>query len=91
MIVRITVAIAAAVALSGCEESTSPQYTIDRALQREIFKECLTALPAGPVSTKYNDWDEVVEACYHSAGYMARRCYENCPPAATVKSGGDHG
>jgi len=35
----------------------------DRCLQRVIFKECMNSLPAGPVSTHYNDWDEVVGAC----------------------------
>jgi hypothetical protein len=35
----------------------------DRCLQREIFKECMNSLPAGPVSTHYNDWDEVVKEC----------------------------
>ena len=35
----------------------------DRCLEREIFKECMNSLPAGPVSTHYNDWDEVVKAC----------------------------
>ena len=35
----------------------------DRCLQRVIFKECMNSLPAGPVSTHYNDWDDVVGAC----------------------------
>ena len=45
----------------------------DQCLQREIFKECLTVVPAGPLATKYNDWDEVVIECRRSANYMAQR------------------
>lgn len=33
--------------------------------------ECLRTAPAGPQSTKYNDWDEVVEACGSEAYYIA--------------------
>jgi len=46
------------------DENTSIQ---DRCLQRVVFKECMNSLPAGPVSTHYNDWDEVVEACENVA------------------------
>jgi hypothetical protein len=45
----------------------------DRCLQREIFKECMNSLPAGPVSTHYNDWDEVVEACGNVARSHSRK------------------
>lgn len=45
----------------------------DMCLQREIFNECMKNLPAGPVATKYNDWDEVVSECRHSAYYLAKR------------------
>jgi hypothetical protein len=44
----------------------------DRCLQREIFKECMNSLPAGPVSTHYNDWDEVVKACENVAWSHSR-------------------
>jgi hypothetical protein len=43
--------------ITSCEKKdrTMP----DKCLQREIFKECMESLPAGPASTHYNDWDEV--------------------------------
>ena len=30
-------------------------------------------LPAGPVATKYNDWDEVISECRITSYYMAQR------------------
>jgi len=42
-------------------------------LQREIFKECLESLPAGPISTHYNDWDEVVKECRKTAYSNSKR------------------
>lgn len=35
----------------------------DQCLRRELFNECMKALPAGPVATHYNDWDDVVSEC----------------------------
>lgn len=62
--------------LAGCEH---PRYELDQELRLTIFKECMSALPAGPISTKYNDWDEVVYECRQTATYMAQRCIEYCP------------
>ena len=45
----------------------------DMCLQREIFKECLESLPAGPISTHYNDWDEVVKECRKTAYSNSKR------------------
>jgi hypothetical protein len=45
----------------------------DKCLQREIFKECMESLPAGPASTHYNDWDEVVSQCREVAYYHSLR------------------
>ena len=41
---------------------------VDQCLRAELFKQCMASLPQGPVSTKYNDWDEVVDSC-ESASY----------------------
>ena len=46
---------------------------IDKCMQREIFNECMKTLPAGPVATKYNDWDEVVGECRTSSYYLSAR------------------
>jgi hypothetical protein len=54
--------------LVGCNRE--PRY-VDQEKRRIIFKECLTALPAGPQQTKYNDWDDVVQACETTAYYQS--------------------
>jgi hypothetical protein len=64
--------------LAACDHNTvgTPRdkvFVSDQCLYREIFKECLSVVPAGPLATKYNDWDEVVAECRHSAYYMAQR------------------
>jgi len=70
----IVVAVVAG-ALAGCSKGgvLEPQYGYDQCLRREILKECMVALPAGPVSTKYNDWDEVVAECGTQASRLAWR------------------
>ena len=63
-------------ALAGCAPPES-RTSNDQCLRAKIFKECLVALPAGPASTKYNDWNEVVAACENSAYYQSLRKREN--------------
>lgn len=36
-------------------------------IAERIFLECLKSAPAGPNVTKYNDWDELVDACEDAA------------------------
>ena len=67
-----------AVTLSACDNGTInvlPDKVVitDQCLRREIFKECLTVVPPGPLAAKYNDWDEVIIECRHSAYYMSQR------------------
>ena len=45
----------------------------DQCIARSAFVECLKSLPAGPQSTKYNDWDDVVEECRRTAFFLAKR------------------
>ena len=52
----------------------------NQCLRREIFNECMKILPSGPVSTKYNDWDEVVSECGNQAYYMSHRIKSTIPP-----------
>lgn len=61
-----------ALALYGCDPVDSPWET-DQELRREIFFQCLQALPKGPESTRYNDWSEVVEECGDQAYHMAQK------------------
>lgn len=75
--------IASILALAACgkhsSETTAYASDVDEVvitnmcLQRELFNECMKNLPAGPQATKYNDWDEVVSECRHTAYYLAKR------------------
>lgn len=67
-----------AVFLVGCEPYVHP-YRENRCMQADLFQQCMKSLPAGPVSTHYNDWDEVVEQCRISAGAMAWRHISEIP------------
>lgn len=57
--------LATLILLAGCGRAAVDAN--DQCLRREIFNECLRVLPAGPLSTKYNDWAEVVNACASQA------------------------
>jgi hypothetical protein len=63
--------------LGGC--SPDPQ-TVDQCMRREIFQQCMKALPAGPSATKYNDWDEVVAQCDSVAHYQSLRRWSRVKP-----------
>lgn len=52
---------------------------VNSCLHRELFNECMKALPAGPVATKYNDWDEVVAECRQGSRYLAKRARRHVP------------
>ena len=76
--------------LVGCENKT-PSYQDDPELRREIFKECMKLLPAGPKETVYNDWDEVVAECDSVAYYQAKVCVKNCLQLAHNNRGQENG
>lgn len=72
---KLLTVIPIALLITGCdypERSWGP----DQCLRQELFKQCLAALPAGPVSTEYNDWDEVVSKCETSSYYQSLRSTE---------------
>lgn len=54
----------------GCEAGI---HIADQCLRAELFKSCMAALPAGPLATKYNDWDEVVSECGSQSYYQSQR------------------
>lgn len=68
-----------AISLSACSEESNrvpsggDRVIVDQCLRSDLFKQCLSLLPAGPAATKYNDWDEVVSACGNQAYYQALR------------------
>jgi len=66
-----------AVTITACDvkEMVDPDLspTVDQCLREQLFQSCMAALPAGPQSVKYNDWDEVVDSCRDSAYYGSKR------------------
>ena len=68
--------------LAACSKDDKPfidERVSNLCLQREIFNECMKMLPAGPVATKYNDWDEVVRECGKQAYYLSIRKESTIP------------
>lgn len=61
--------------LGGC---TAEFGVVDEKLRQELFFKCMQVAPAGPQSTKYNDWAELVEECGRQARYMTTKCIKNC-------------
>ena len=66
---KVAILIVAAL-LSGCNKD--PQK-VDQCIRTKLFESCMRSLPAGPVSTQYNDWDEVVNECENAAYYQSLR------------------
>jgi hypothetical protein len=62
-------------ALSGCGY---PHYESDNQEKQAFFFKCLQELPAGPETTKYNDWNEIVSECAQQAAWMTQKCVKNC-------------
>lgn len=63
-------------ALTACADPIDPTkstYATDQCLRAELFAKCMAAIPAGPISPKYNDWDEVVGECGSAARYQSVR------------------
>ena len=68
--------------LIACGQDDKPfidERVANQCLRREIFNECMKILPAGPLATKYNDWDEVVAECGSQAYYMSQRIKSTIP------------
>lgn len=76
---RAMKAIAIAVVLAGCDARIQTSTT-DQCMRAELFQACMRSLPAGPASTKYNDWDEVVDSCSTTAYFQAQRRTEHVKP-----------
>ena len=62
---KILLSLLFALALVGCKEvkEITEKNMPDQCLRRELFNECMKALPGGPIASHYNDWDEVVSEC----------------------------
>ena len=55
----------------------APRWETDNAIYKEEYYQCINNLPAGPESTVYNDWDEVMEECQYLAHKFSTYC-TNC-------------
>jgi len=63
--------------MSVSEIDKGEKSSIDQCLRATLFQQCLKALPAGPLATKYNDWDEVVKECANVARFQSARKLKN--------------
>ena len=66
--------------LCGCTDVVT-----DQCLRVELAFDCLRALPAGPETTTFNDWAEVVALCDYNAVYQAKRLRQYVKPECTVQ------
>lgn len=82
---RYALALILALSVSACDAPDEPSYATNQQKRQELFQACLKALPAGPQTTHYNDWDEVVDSCESAAYYQSKYCYKNCPPEEKAK------
>lgn len=64
--------------MTACRAFEVSEYKTDSVLERELFFECMRALPTGPKQTKYNDWDEVVIECRRTAHQFSTECVKYC-------------
>lgn len=61
-------------ALAACKPEATPEDDLRGVLRLRLNQRCIDTLPAGPVSTHYNDWDEVVAACAEHSYYVSNTC-----------------
>ncbi len=75
---RLALCLIVPLLLAGCADPKPPEdpavESVRGLLRAKLAQQCLRDLPAGPVSTQYNDWDEVVQACSLEARYQANQC-----------------
>lgn len=70
---RWTLIPALCLTLAGCKAENICAIEPDQELRVKLFESCLTALPAGPTETHYNDWSEAVDSCQSAAYYHSQR------------------
>lgn len=78
--VRYLILVCSLLILTACNEIRTPPGELsvyDQCLRSELFQQCLKALPAGPVATKYNDWNEVISECSLVAKKLSLRKTKN--------------
>jgi hypothetical protein len=68
--------LALCIMLLGCERTSQ----VDQCMRRDLFTQCMKTVPIGPTTVKYNDWEEVVQACENAAYYQSLRKTEFIKP-----------
>jgi nitrous oxide reductase accessory protein NosL len=70
----IIATIAVGALLAGCDPGQEADpWMPDQCKREEVFQACLSHTPAGPQTTKYNPWDEVINACETAAYRISLR------------------
>lgn len=64
----------------GCAPPPERTSFSDQCLRREIFQQCLAAVPPGPAAPKYNDWAEVIDECETAAFRQSYREVKHIKP-----------
>ncbi len=80
---NIALVVCSVTLLAACEPSPDAA-TSDQCLRAELFQQCMKALPAGPQVTKYNDWNEVVNACESATYYQSLRARRSIKPECRI-------
>jgi len=83
---QLTLLLASVAMLAACTE-TSTITEPDQCIRAEQFQQCLASVPAGPTSTQYNDWSEVVSECRNTAYYQSLRDPSAIKPECRWRSG----
>lgn len=79
---KMLVSLLVVVLLAGCSAGPNSQV-VDQCIRQQLFQQCMSELPAGPVVTHYNDWDDVVNACNTTAYNMSLRLNSQVQPACS--------
>lgn len=82
---QLTLLMASALVLTACDKN--PKAEPDQCIRAEQFHRCLASVPAGPTSTQYNDWSEVVSECRNTAYYQSLRDPAAIKPECRWRSG----
>jgi len=76
----------AVLALAGCSDKPAfvKDWGVDQCLRVDLFQACMKSLPAGPKSTQYNDWDEVVGQCERTSHDQSLRKLVHIKPECQI-------
>lgn len=60
--------------LGGCgRRVVEDELVQDQCIRVELFKDCLSRVPTGPVVTHDNPWDQVITECSKAVTYLSYR------------------